>query len=61
VAKWRVTYEDGRQVHAYAPDAESAKLQANHHEVTRVVIAAKRGVPQGPNASRGVHVELVKN
>jgi hypothetical protein len=61
VAKWVVTHEDGRQTNVYAADEKTAKKQANHHETTRVIIAGKRGVPHGPDASLAFSVEKVKD
>ena len=61
MAKWTVTHEDGRTTDVYAKDEGEAKKQANHHETTRVIIAGKRGVPHGPDASLSVSVVKVKN
>jgi hypothetical protein len=46
VPKYRVTHEDGNTTDVYAPDEALAKKQANHQEVTRTVIADRRGTPR---------------
>lgn len=61
MAKWQVTLADGREMSVYAPDEEGARAQASHAETTRVIIAAKRGQPQGPNASIAFSVKKVKD
>jgi hypothetical protein len=50
-----VFLEDGRIVKVRAESEATAKRQANHHEMTRVVIAGRRGVPAKP-ASMAVSV-----
>ena len=61
MAKFDVTLADGRSVSVFAPDVAAALLQAGHQETTRVIIAAKRGHPQGPNASIGMTAVKVKD
>jgi hypothetical protein len=52
--KFLVTLEDGRTVKVCAPDEAGARKQANHHEKTRVVIANRRGLPEGPEMAMAV-------
>jgi len=61
MAKFDVTLADGRSVSVFAPDVAAALRQAGHQETTRVIIAAKRGHPQGANASIGMSAVKVKD
>lgn len=59
--KYLVTLADGRTLHVYAANEDQARKQAAHAETTRVIIAAKRGQPIGPDASIAFHIEKVKD
>ena len=59
--KWKVTHEDGRTSEAHSPDETGAKKQANFQEMTRTVIATKRGHPAGPEPSIAVKAEKIKD
>jgi hypothetical protein len=61
MAKYVVTHEDGRQTKVYAADETGAKKQANHAETSRVIIAGRRGIPHGPDASLAFSVEKLKD
>lgn len=61
MAKYVVTHEDGRQTKVYAADEAGAKKQANHAETSRVIIAGRRGIPHGPDASLAFSVEKLKD
>ena len=58
--RWWEAHRPGG-ISVYAPDGAAALLQAGHQETTRVIIAAKRGHPQGPNASIGMSAVKVKD
>ena len=54
---FRVTHEDGRTTPVYADSEAGALKQANHQEVTRATIAARRGLPCRPEMSMAVKAE----
>lgn len=58
--KWAVTLEDGRTFDVYAPEEAGAKKQANHQEMTRVVIANRLGLPARPDPSIAVAATKLK-
>lgn len=47
MAKWLVTFSDGRQIHCFARSDDEAMRQANHAETTRIQIAAVRALNAG--------------
>ena len=58
--KYEVTLEDGRTLTVCAQSEDLAKRQANHAEMSRVVIASKRGLPTGPAPSMAVSVSCLE-
>lgn len=59
--KYRVTHEDGRETEVHSDREDLIKSQANHEEMTRVVIADKRGMPRGPEPSIAVSYVKIKD
>ncbi len=61
MAKYRVTLEDGRTVEVNSDNPDYVKKQANHEEVTRMMIAEKRGMPDEVQPSIAVSYEKIKD